>query len=112
MLENLKNKGRNNFFVAARNLISYSPAMPRSHPSSISDAERASIAAEIGERALRRREQARLTQREAAERAGMTSRSWQDLEAGRPGSSLERLIAAARAVRCTLGDLLPPSILK
>lgn len=51
------------------------------------------------------RDEAGLTQEEAAGRAQLDPKHWQELEAGRTNPTVATLVAVARALEVTLGDL-------
>lgn len=73
-------------------------------------AARGSRAAEAAVRRLGRtvrtlRGEAGLTQEEAAARAALDPKHWQDLEAGRTNPTVATLVAVAKALGVTLPDL-------
>jgi len=54
------------------------------------------------------RRRARLTQAEAAERAGWSQGTWADIERGRHPPNIRTLEAMAAALGCGLGALISP----
>ncbi len=64
------------------------------------------IVREVGDRVQGVRIAAGLTQEEAALRAGLGYKRWQDIEQGRQGSTLKTLVRVANALGVPFWDLL------
>ena len=65
----------------------------------------AAAAVKLGKRVRELRRAKQLTQEQAAERAKLDSKHWQDLEAGRTNPTVATLVGIARAVGVKLAEL-------
>lgn len=64
------------------------------------------IVREVGQRVQEARLEAKLTQEEAALRAGLGYKRWQDIEQGRQGSTLKTLVRVSNALGVSFWELL------
>lgn len=81
--------------------------MPRRPPPRRQSPER--IFREVGQRIRARRLAAGLTQEEAAHRADIGYKRWQEIETGRHGPALRSLVRIANALGVTIWELMGPA---